>query len=272
MRLIDVDAISYLQANYLSVLLVSGLAMLRPLGLTFGFVGFLWALPQVTVLRTAIALVLVCPLIVAEFAAILAVVSTSSWLTIGALSIKELGVGYAIGFAASIPFWAVQFAGAIIDGSRGESNPGAPDPAGGEMTTLARFYIVVALLVFSASGGIWLLLSTLYKSYTVWSVTAFIPPLAPAAVATALDMLTHMIVLAIVIASPLALIMLASDFASIVAGKVFKGFNPLDASFGIKSIITVLTLPIMAMVLVHTFRDILVRDFDIITQVRAFLP
>lgn len=264
MTVFDVETFRYFQLNYVTVLLAITLGATRTLGFTLSFVLLIWALPQVSILRISIALVLGLPVAYFEFVTITALLARLDWLDIGLCFLKEVVIGYSMGFLASIPFWALQFGGSIIDASRGESNPGSPDPSGGEIPTLARLYIVTGFLIFASIGGVWLMASTIYKSYAVWGITSNFPTFSPETVQTSLSLLDYILSVSVIVAAPLMFLMLATDFAVLLAAKMVKGLSPLETSNAIKGLLTLVTLPFMTMMIVQLFETNLLNNFNLI--------
>ena len=262
--------LEFFQANYVSAMMIGSLTVMRPLGFTLSFICIVWALPQASIIRIAISFAIALPLMWSQYDKLIEQIQVLQWLDISVFFLKELVIGYSIGLLASIPFWIIQISGTIIDTYRGEINPGSQDPTGGEIPTLARLQLVSAFLIFFALGGMWFLIDVIYKSYEIWPLTSSIPQISAEAASVILKIFDTIIVMSLVIAAPIIFIMVAIDLAVILAGKIAKGFSPLDVSFALKNTITLLTLPLVVMVLTQYLEQDLLKDiaiFDLLRQV-----
>lgn len=220
--------------------------LLRPLGLVFGFVAFTWAVGRARVLRMSIATGLGLPTLAVHADQLAAVVAIEATASLALLAGKEFLIGYAMGFLASLPFFALQFAGAITDAFRGETDSGLIDPMGGTLQTSALLYVLIGLSVFAAAGGLWGLVTILYGSYDVWTLTAPLPRLDAGALGIAMDAFGAMLLLTVRTALPLLALLLAIEFVAAVAARLAKKFGLQDLTFTAKNLVTILMLPVIA--------------------------
>ncbi len=252
---LDVKLITMFQDNSISLLHLMTLTFMRPLGLLFGFIGITWALGAgSSLIRTAVAFALAIPVMVHEGSNLIEFLSTSSYLDVTILVLKEFGLGFAFGVIVSIPFWIVQFGGSMLDSYRGESNSGGQDPTGGEISTLSRYHLVTALLVFSSLAGFTIMIGEFYKSYQFWPITASLPVVENTTYLKVLDLMNYIFLQGLVIAAPLLFIMITIDFLALVCGKIAKGFNAMDFSFALKNLMTIILLPLLAIIFVHVLQ------------------
>lgn len=269
---IDANFISALQGNSISVLHLMTISFMRPLGLLFGFIGITWALGgTASLIRTAIAFGLAIPVMFFEGNNLLQYIASSSYLNITILVIKEFGVGFALGLVVSIPFWIVQFGGSMLDSYRGESNSGGQDPTGGEISTLARYHLVTAFLVFASMAGFAIMIGEFYKSYQFWPITSTFPEIKNVAFVKLLDLLNYLMIQALIVAAPLLFLMISVDFLSIICGKIAKGFSAMDISFILKNLLTIVLLPLMAMIFVHFLQSNYFKENEITSVLRQVL-
>ena len=88
------------------------------------------------------------------------------------LVIKEYSVGLIIGFATSLLFSAVQMAGHLIDTQIGYSMVNVLDPLSGQQVPLVgNFKYILALMVFLATNGHYMLISGLMSSFQIVPLT-----------------------------------------------------------------------------------------------------
>ncbi|MEM7620382.1 MAG: flagellar biosynthetic protein FliR [Pseudomonadota bacterium] len=266
---IDIETFSYIQNNVQSVIIATTFAMMRPLGFTLTFICFIWAFPQANVARTGITFGLAIPIVVHEYQNILSFFMTYQFFWVATFFIKELIIGLIIGTLLSIPFWIVQFSGGLIDAYRGESNAGAQDPVGGELPTVAHVQVVVAFLIFFAGGGAWFLMEMLYRSFEVWPMTSSLPALSGDATKAILGLFDYITITALVIAAPILFVLMTIDFVLVFTAKIAKGFSPMDISFTIKNLMTLLALPIMAMIFVQYIDQNLFKNMEIFSIVKS---
>lgn len=220
---------------------------LRPAGLLFGFMAFTWALSQMRTLRISTALGLALPTLVLTGTQIEAILDTAGIAELAFLSGKELLIGYGLGLLASLPFFALQYAGAITDAFRGESDSGITDPTGGTLQTFSLLYVVIGFAVFFGVGGLWGLIAMLYQSYTIWPVNQPLPALAGDAPVQIMMMLGDMFLLTVRTAIPLLALLVVVEFVLGVAARLSRKFGMQDLTFLAKNFSAVLMLPLIAL-------------------------
>ena len=89
--------------------------------------------------------------------------------------VKELFIGFIMGFLAAFPFFVVQSSGSLIDHMRGSSSLQVTDPSTQSQTgPIGILYNYVLILTFYALDGPFLLFSALAKSFQILPVNQFI--------------------------------------------------------------------------------------------------
>lgn len=92
-------------------------------------------------------------------------------------SLKELVIGFVMGFFMSIPFMMVETGGTIIDYLRGASIMRSQDPTTkSQSSPIGTFYNLMLILVFFQIKGPFIFFDALIKSYKLVPVTAFFNP------------------------------------------------------------------------------------------------
>ena len=218
---------------------------LRPLGLVYGFVAFAWGLSRMRAARMAVAIALGLPMVVVNAPEIDALIAEGG-LRVLPIGVKEVAIGYALGFFASLPIYALQFAGGITDAFRGEADSGLADPTGGTLQTFSLLYLVVGLSAFFALGGLWTLTETLYRTYAVWPLGRLAPPLAADAPARVSEMMAAMLALTVRLAVPLLALLVALEFAVAVAARMAQRYGLQGLAFPVKNLAAMATLPLVA--------------------------
>ena len=100
----------------------------------------------------------------------------SGWLVMGGLLLKEIFLGFVLGWLSGLAFWAVESAGFFIDNQRGASAATMTDSfTGDETSPTGAFLMQSTIYAFFASGAFAALLAVLYSTYEFWPVSAYLP-------------------------------------------------------------------------------------------------
>ena len=177
--------------------------------------------------------------------------------------VKEIFIGITIGFAASLLFSAVQFAGRLVDTQMGFALVQIVDPfSNTEATVTGQFQILIYSIIFLVVNGHYFLLLAIQKSFEL--IPLFGAHLPTSDVASYLaSMVANIFILAIRLAAPVfSVLVLTSLSLGIVARTVpqinvfFVGL-PLKIGLGITTLLIV--LPGLA-VLFRSMVEMLIRD------------
>ncbi|MEI6243022.1 MAG: type III secretion system export apparatus subunit SctT [Chlamydiota bacterium] len=94
------------------------------------------------------------------------------------LMLKEIFIGFILGFLASIPFYFVQSTGSLIDHQRGASSLQVTDPSTQVQTSpIGVVYNYILITIFFAIGGPIFLIDALGKSFQLVPADAFLNPI-----------------------------------------------------------------------------------------------
>ncbi len=246
------------------------IVVLRPFGMLFSFLAFTWAFRTAVMARMSIALAFALPTLVAQtgqFERLMEFQTVTQFLP---LTLKEFAIGYALGFLASVPFFALQYAGAITDTFRGENDTGIQDPTGGSLHTFSSAYLVIGFFAFFSLGGFEKLIQNLYATYGIWPITAATPTLDASAAMQAVDIFTRTIFMAIQIALPLLAMLVVIEFSVSIAARLGRRFNFYDLAFPLKNLATVLTLPLTMWVIWQLSDDRVGESGEVVSIMEAF--
>jgi type III secretion protein T len=165
---------------------------------------------------------------------------------------KEVALGFALGFVGSVGFWAVHAAGAIIENQAGLSAATSIDPLAGEEDSLIGGFLVQVLsIMFLASGGFLILLGALYESFSVWPVIDLTPQINPTIWLNAgTQVIRWMMELALRVAAPFVLLMLMVEVGMGFLGRYAPQFNVFFLAMPIKAAVLLILLFVYAVVLV----------------------
>jgi len=244
--------------------------MLRMLGLTFSFVVFGWGLGGGPMMRINISFILSLPIMVANYHVISNLTLTSEPLELMLLAAKEFALGFGLGLLASSPFRALQHAGGIIDSFRGESDSGIQGPDSNPLQTLSMFYLIIGFSVFFGLGGLWLLVDTLYATYEMWPIAQRLPLLYDGSAKIALDALDKALQLALITAAPMMILLFSIELILMGANKLGKRFHIYELSFLLKNLVTILTLPLMAILILRVSERLMPQTVLGIDVLRTF--
>ncbi|MCC6483937.1 MAG: flagellar biosynthetic protein FliR [Armatimonadetes bacterium] len=170
---------------------------------------------------------------------------------------REVTVGLAIGFIASLVISAAQMAGELMDYEIGFGLSGSVDPISNvQMPVAARFLQMFATLLFLVVGAHHLLIQGLVESFGI------IAPGAPANLAAAsrpvMEIFVEVFLTGLKIAGPIIGLMLLCDIALGLVARTSPQLNllmvglPLKIGVGICAL--AVGLPVMGVVLTHLLR------------------
>lgn len=94
------------------------------------------------------------------------------------LFLKELLIGFVLGYFVTLPFWIAQSAGAIIDHQRGSSSLQVSDPTTSSQTSpLGILFNYVTLVLFFLLDGPFYFFDGIASSYELIPVDQFVSPI-----------------------------------------------------------------------------------------------
>jgi type III secretion protein T len=148
---------------------------------------------------------------------LLSITTPITWDTrLYVLVLKELGVGFAIGFMINIPFICVQAAGMIIDHQRGGASLMVNDPTiQNQSSPFGTFFNMMLIYVFWVIDGPFLFIDAILQSYELippdkFFNPAFFSPKSPFWIQV-IKLFNTTMVIAIQIATPSLIAMLMTD-------------------------------------------------------------
>lgn len=176
-----------------------------------------------------------------------------------ALFAKELFVGLLIGFFLGAILWAVESAGQIIDAKVGATMAQVIDPVSGHQTSLTGTFLGrLANLVFLFSGGLTLLVGTLFESYGIWPIGAAWPTLPDASVLQFEREFGRLTALATLVAAPVLTVLFLIDLGLGLINRFAQQLNVFALSLSIKSAAATLLLVLILPALI----DSILRDLE----------
>jgi type III secretion protein T len=128
---------------------------------------------------------------------------------------KEAAIGLVLGLLASVGFWTLYAAGAIIEYQAGMAFATTIDPLTGQDESLLGSLLVrLFTTLFLVTGGLLSLLSLLFDSYVAWPLSRMTPVVAkPLLVELLLRALGKLLTGALLVAAPFVILMLMIELA-----------------------------------------------------------
>ncbi|MGI4984405.1 MAG: type III secretion system export apparatus subunit SctT [Janthinobacterium lividum] len=182
------------------------------------------------------------------------------------LVVKEAFVGFVLGYFFAIPFWLFQAVGFIIDNQRGASIAATLDPlTGNDSSPLGQLFLQAFIVFLLASGGLQLVLGALYDSFLLWPPATWLPRLSPASVPLLLDQLDRLIRLALVLASPVLIVMFLAEMGLALISRFVPQLQVFFIAMPIKSALAFLVLTMYV-------GTLFMRTGDIVGELHTVLP
>jgi len=236
--------LSPLWADLYGWLVAWGVAMLRPLGIAMLLPVFSVGMLGAGMLRNALVLALALPVVSLVHAS---PEMPSHWGAWGMLVLRELCIGGLLGFAAALPFWAVDMTGYVIDTMRGASMASVLNPLMGAQSSVFGIALTQMLCVlFFVTPAAQALLTALYDSY------AALPVGQPwqwhdDSVAWLLALWQAMQVMCVAVALPAMVVMVLVDMSMGFINRAAQQLNVFFLAMPVKSamalLVTVAGLP-----------------------------
>lgn len=171
-----------------------------------------------------------------------------------AFTIKESFIGYVMGYAIGSMIWALESVGALIDNQAGMNNANIFDPFGGhEGGPYAGFLSHTAVVVFVLFGGLPVLASLMYESFTLWPMQSFVPTLGAGYAALALGEFQSKAAWTVSLVAPILTVLVVIEIGIGLINRVASELNAFYFAMPIKAI----TAALMVAVLLSFWVDVL---------------
>ena len=159
------------------------------------------------------------------------------------LLLKESMIGMFIGFIATIPFWAMESAGFIIDNQRGASMANMNNAMTGSESSPMGIFFSQSFLAFFLSVGLFLmLLEIVLSSYVAWPIFSFYPKLGPEAMLFFMKQFDLIITVSVWLAAPAMICMFITEFGIALIGRSAPQLNVFILAMPIKSAVALMLL------------------------------
>ena len=190
----------------------------------------------------------------------------------GTEALKEVLLGLLIGFVATIPFWAMEATGFIIDNQRGAALASTLNPSLGSQTSPTGLLLTQTLITLFFSGGAFLaLVGSLFRSYASWPVSSFFPQFGSQWVAFFYAQFSQMLMLCALFAAPLLIAMFLAEFGLALVSRFAPSLNVFILAMPIKSLVVSLLLVLYLGILMEHAYDALLLAVDPLRLLRPVL-
>lgn len=184
-------------------------------------------------------------------------------LIIVGLILKELVLGFFMGYVFSIPYWAVASAGYFIDLQRGVfSGELFSASAGGSTSILGELLSRLMLVVLFTTGGFLLMYEVILMSFQSWPVDSFYPNLTMEGAKVILQQMDLLMYTMALLAGPVVAIMFVIEIGAAIVGRDIPELNVFLLVMPIKSGIAILILIIYIVFLARYFKTIALEYSD----------
>ncbi|MDR3175524.1 MAG: type III secretion system export apparatus subunit SctT [Desulfovibrio sp.] len=155
---------------------------------------------------------------------------------LGLLLIKEIFLGFILGWIAGIPFWAAQSGGFFIDNQRGASMAEGADALSGEQTSpTGILFLQGVIYFFFVSGAFLSFLGLVYSSYLVWPAASLFPGLNRAAAMLFAEQAGWLMLNMLLLAGPIVIACLLIDVSLGLVNRFASQLNVYILAMPIKS-------------------------------------
>ncbi|MCG8564246.1 MAG: type III secretion system export apparatus subunit SctT [Desulfobacterales bacterium] len=187
--------------------------------------------------------------------------NTAGVLLIMAVMVKEVFVGFCLGFLVSILFWTVQSAGFLMDNQRGASQSQSTDPISQESTSpLGSFLFQVLVYLFFTSSAFLSFLSLCFTSYLIWPVGQLLPwPISMKLPLLFAEQVSWLMLYMVLLAAPVVIACFLSDFCLGLINRFAQQLNVFILSMGVKSGATAFLIFVYLYPLCHIFLEMMAR-------------
>ena len=160
-----------------------------------------------------------------------------------AYTVKEIAIGFSIGYLIGWVQWAVQAAGGLIDNQRGAAIASSIDPLQGEEASpLGQMFSQVYLTYIFATGAFLQVVGLIYNSYLLWPTTSGMPVLDAKFGEIILRMFDYAMGTAILLAAPIVAIMFVAEFALAMVSRFAPQIQVFVIAMPIKSLLAMFVL------------------------------
>lgn len=173
------------------------------------------------------------------------------------LALKEVLIGFLIGFFGAIPFWIAENVGNVIDNQRGATMGEVYSPLSGEqVSTLGIFFTQIVSVIFFVGGAVFIFLGAIYTSYRIWPVFDIALQFQADTPQVFLGSIDAMLQTTVIIAAPVVILMFLATIGLGFVNRTAPQLNVFFLSMPVKSALgiamLVIYIPFIMDILMYT--------------------
>lgn len=193
----------------------------------------------------------------------------SAWLLIAC---KETLIGLLLGLGLGVFVWALQSVGELIDFQSGTANAAFFDPvAGHEIGPTGGLLFHLAVTLFVSAGGLLALVGTLFDSYRLWPVAAFVPDTGAVLSSFVIRQGDAVLAWIVKLAAPVIFVLVLVDLGVGLVGRAAPPLNVFVVAQPLKSLLAILVLALVLHVMHAGLREFLQPDNHVLRFLRHAL-
>ncbi len=185
-----------------------------------------------------------------------------------AYALKEIFVGFSIGFIVALPFYAIEAAGQFMDTQRGTTFAQTIAPfLGGQASLLGNLYLLLFMTIFLSMGGNHLVIAGIGESYRTLPLLEWPAAIRPDApfVKDVLVLSAQIFSLGLQIAAPVVIAMFLTDATLGVVNRVAPNIQVFWLGMPIKSLLGL----VIVFVAIGAFGKLIARlGVDLLVAIR----
>lgn len=159
------------------------------------------------------------------------------------LILKEIFLGLLLGLMISLPFYAMDGVGALLDRQRGVMAGELFSPTvSSQSTILGGALSLFAIALLFASGGIYYLLDVFILGFEVWPVVTFFPEMSPRMGVFFLRVLDDLMYMVLLISAPVLIVIFLVDVGFGFLNRAVPQINVFFLSLPVKGGVSLLIL------------------------------
>lgn len=172
--------------------------------------------------------------------------------------LKEVIVGFLIGFMLAIPLWALEIMGVFIDNQRGAGIASSVNPlTGHDSSPLGDLFSHAVVVLLIINGGILSILAMIYDSYAIWPVFKLLPDLSAQTPLILLQLADKLMLLAILLSAPVIFAMFLAEFGLGLVSRFVPQLQVFFLAMPVKSAIAFFILSVYAITLFRYMTSLL---------------
>ena len=175
-----------------------------------------------------------------------------------AIFVKEVLIGFTLGFIVAIPLWAFESMGAFLDNQRGASIAETLNPmTGHDSSPLGELFNLAAMVYLFIVGGFSSILRAIYNSYRLWPVFDWFPTLDASTPQFLLGLLDRLTSLAVLLGTPVIFAMFLSELGLALVSRFAPQLQVFFMVMAVKSGIAMFMLSIYVITLADLGTDLM---------------